>query len=228
MKLLRSLPSCRLQFITALFMMWSSVAVLGAEEPQITVGAGVGQSTQDAGHDDLPYLGPGFGGTSVASVIFVDAALTPTISVGGEVSLAGDIIGSQSQRATGGSNAFVSRHHDTVFSGVIKLRRPPPNRFQVAASGGLGLARRETNRTGTFISTTSPYVSTPGVESLSDTVFAVTGGLEVVVPIGSRLGILALVRVHYLADDDRRSDGVVHRGVSSQIFRYGVGAQVRF
>jgi hypothetical protein len=209
-------------------MMFRFVAVLGAADAQIAVGAGVGQSTQEAGASDGPYLGPGFGGTSVASVIFVDAALKPTISLGGEVSLAGDITGSQFERVPGGSNALVSQHHDTVFSGVVKLRTPPSNRFQVAASGGLGLARRETNRVGTFVHSTPPFAPTPVVENLSDTVFAITGGLEVIIPIGSRLGILALVRAHYLADDDRMRDGVVHRGVSSQIYRYAIGAQVRF
>jgi len=209
-------------------MMCRSVAVLGAANPQITVGAGIGQSTQEAGDSDQPYLGPGFGGTSVASVVFVDAAITSTISLGGEVSLAGDITGTQYERGTGGGYTLLSQHHDTVFSGVVKLRTPPPNRFQVAAGAGLGLARRETNRTGTFVSDTPPFVSTPVVESLSDSVLAFTGGLEAIIPIGHRLGILALVRAHYLVDNDRSRDGLVHRGVSSQIFRYGIGAQVRF
>jgi hypothetical protein len=36
------------------------------------------------------------------------------------------------------------------------------------------------------------------------------------------------VRVHGLLDDDRLPDGVVRRGVSSLIFRFGVGAQLGY
>jgi len=93
-------------------------------------------ATQAAGDSDRPYLGPGFGGTSVSSVIFVDTVVIPAINIGTELSLAGDIRGMQRQRVLG--------------------------------------------------------------------------------------------RGHLLRDKDRLPDGVVRRGVSSAIVRYGVGAQVGF
>jgi len=154
--------------------------------------------------------------------------VTPAIDVGGEVSLAGDISGSQFARVTQGNNTLLSRHHDTVVSGVVKLNTYASNWFQVAAGGGLGLAVRQTTRVGTFTPNTPPFLTTPVTGSLSDIVLAVTGGLDAVVAIRRRLGILAVVQVHYLADDDRNRDGTVHRGVSSEIWRFGVGAQVRF
>jgi hypothetical protein len=180
------------------------------------------------GASDSPYLGPGFGGTSFCSVLFVDADLRPAVTVGGEVSVAGDITGSQRERVVGGSNTLLSEHHDTVVSGMVKLKTPARGGFQMAAAGGLGLARRQTDRSGTFGPYIPPFVLTPVTETLSDTVLAVTGGLDGVLAINRRVGILALVRVHYLADNDRLPDGVVHRGVSSVILRYGIGARVRF
>jgi hypothetical protein len=65
-------------------------------------------------------------------------------------------------------------------------------------------------------------------QTLSDAVLAVTGGVDGVFPISGRVGILALARVHYLADKDQTPEFVVRRGVSSLIFRYGIGVRVRF
>jgi hypothetical protein len=227
-RLLRCLPSHGLQFVAALLIVcWSEVA-LAAADSWITVGAAVGLSTQAAGDSDRPYLGPGFGGTSLSSIIFVDAALNSAISVGGEVSLAADITGSQDERVSGGSNALLSQHHDTIFSAVFKVNIPASNQFHLAAGGGIGLAGRETNRTGTFRPNVPPFLLTPVAENLSDTVLALTGCVDGVIAIRNRIGILGLVRVHYLADNDRGPGGVVHRGVSSLIVRYGVGAQIRF
>ena len=130
------------------------------------MGAALARSTQAAGDSDRPYLGPGFGGTSVGSVI--------------------------------------------------------------NAVGGTGVAWRQTNRTGAFRSNRPPFISTPVAETLSNAVFAASGGLDGAIALHQRLAILALVRVHLLHDKDRLPDGVVRRGVSSVIVRYGVGAQVRF
>jgi hypothetical protein len=48
------------------------------------------------------------------------------------------------------------------------------------------------------------------------------------VGLGSHAGIVFAGRLHYLLDDDRQDDGVVERGVSSVIFRFGAGLHVRF
>ena len=226
--MVHSLRSHRIRFVAAALLVCGSVAIVSAAEPKGAVGGTLGLSARPAGASAGPYLGPGFGGTSLGSVIFVDADLSPRISVGGEVSIAGDITGLQDERVPAGSTTLLSQHHDTVVSGVLKLKMPATNRFQISAAGGLGLARRQTNRTGTFASFSAPFVSTPVTENLSDTVLAVTGGLDGVFAINSRVGVLALVRVHYLADNDLVPDGVVHRGVSSLILRCGIGARVRF
>jgi hypothetical protein len=214
--------------IAALLLVYGYVAIVSAAEPKGTVGATLGFSTQPMGASDSPYLGPGFGGTSVCSVLFVDADVSPAVTVGGEISVARDITGSQRERVPEGGNTLLSEHHDTVVSGMVKLKTPATSRFQMAAGAGAGLARRQTNRSGTFGPFNPPFVLTPVTETLSDTVLAVTGGLDGVFAINRRVGILALVRVHYLADNDRLPDGVVHRGVSSVILRYGIGARVRF
>jgi hypothetical protein len=149
-------------------------------------------------------------------------------SLGAELSLAGDISGMQRQRVLGGDNDLVSRHHDTVVSGVVKFKAPPAGPFQINAVGGAGIAWRQTNRTGAFSSNRPPFMSTPVAETLSNAVLAASGGVDGVIALHQRLAILALVRVHLLGDKDRLPDGVLRRGVSSVIVRYGVGAQVRF
>src|SRR5476651_1667174 len=81
-------------------------------DAQVTVGAAIGLSLQSAGASDNPHLYPGFGGTSLAGVGMIDVAIRPRVSIGVELSLAGDISGVQSQRVIGGTNALVSNHHD--------------------------------------------------------------------------------------------------------------------
>src|SRR5438132_9900104 len=79
---------------------------------QTTIGVAAGASTQAAGAGDLPYLGPGFGGTSAAVIGLIDFRLAGNVTLGGEGSVATGITGDQSQRASSTTNAFVSRHSD--------------------------------------------------------------------------------------------------------------------
>lgn len=199
-----------------------------ATSAQVTAGGAVGFSTQAKGASDVPYLGPTFGGTSVATIGMVDVVVARNASVGGELSTGGAISGTQSQRASGGANAFVSRHRDTVFSGTVKLGTPFAAPVRASAMIGAGLAYRHTARSGAFSSAFPPTVTGPFEETVSDVAFALTGGGEVLVAMTDHVGLLAAGRIHRLKDDDRRPDGVVKRGVSSTILRYGIGALIRF
>ena len=89
------------------------------QTPVVAVGGTVGASFQEDGESDSPYLGPGFGGTAPALVVFVDGLIASRFTVGGELSWAGDLSGEQSQRVPGGSNLFLSDHHDTVIRASI-------------------------------------------------------------------------------------------------------------
>ena len=102
----------------ALLGLGGSTSQAAGQMPAVGVGAAVGVSFQNEGESDSPYLGPGFGGTAPALAVFVDALVTPRFTVGGELTWAQDISGEQSQRVPGGSNIFVSDHHDTVISGT--------------------------------------------------------------------------------------------------------------
>jgi hypothetical protein len=200
-----------------------------AVDAQVIVGAAVGQSHQAEGKSDSPYLGPGFGGSSLAGIGMVDVPIGPHVSVGGEVSLAADISGTQNQRASGGNNHFVSDHHDTVFSGLLKIGTPSSERVRATAAAGGGIAQRHTERTGTFGTGFFPNVTTSAFhDTLTDYVWAFTAGVDVSVGLSDHVGLLGIGRFHQLKDNDLRSDGVVNRGVSSTIFRYGGGIQVRF
>jgi len=75
---------------------------------QVLVGAALGQSHQEAGASDRPYLGPGFGGTAISGIGMIDVSVGSHVSVGGEVSAAGSISGAQSERVAGGNNALTT------------------------------------------------------------------------------------------------------------------------
>jgi hypothetical protein len=209
----------------------TSICLVGVAkaEAQASVGATLGQSRQGEGVSDQPYLGPPFGGTSVAMLVMVDVPLAPRVTIGGEMSLAGTISGAQSQRAgLGASNDFVSEHRDNVFSGMVTFWTPDGKPVRAALAGGAGIAQRHTVRTGTTRSSFPPFTSTPFSDTLSDVVLAYSLGVDIVVRVTDHVGVLASGRVHRLGDDDRLPDGVVDRGVSSTIYRYGGGLQIRF
>lgn len=198
-------------------------------DAQVSVGAALGQSHQAEGKSDSPYLGPGFGGSSLAGIGMVDVAIGSRVSVGGEVSLAADISGTQNQRAPGGNNHFVSDHRDTVFSGLVKVGTPSSQRVRAVAVVGGGIAQRRTERTGTFARDFFPAPpTTPFQETLTDYVWAFTAGVDIAVGLTDHVALLGVGRFHQLKDNDLQPDGVVHRGVSSTIFRYCGGLQVRF
>ena len=213
----------RLVIVTTIVI---AVAVPGADAQ--TVGGAVGVSDQAAGDSDLPYLGRGFGGTALALIAGIDRDFRRHLTIGGEVSTASAITGQQSQRTSGATNAFESRHRDTVLSGTAKFFVPLGDRLRVAAVGGAGGAYRRTSREGTTASLFPPASRSPFSETVSNFVFAYTFGADVTFRITERVSILALGRVHKLRDDDRLDDGVVRRGVSSTVYRAGAGGQWRF
>jgi hypothetical protein len=217
-KLLVLVPLC-----FGAFASWAA-----AQTPRVAVAGAVGASFQGKGESDSPYLGPGFGGTTPALIVFVDGVITPHFSVGGEFSWASAISGEQSQRVPGGSNVFVTDHRDAVMSVTAKFgsRRDAP--VNIALAGGVGLARRHTHRVGQLVNNSPPFEGPAFEQTLTSVVPAFTGGVDTVVGLGSHAGIVFAGRLHYLLDDDRQDDGVVERGVSSVIFRFGAGLHVRF
>jgi len=198
------------------------------QTPVVAVGGAVGASFQEEGESDSPYLGPGFGGTTPALVVFVDGLISSRFTVGGELSWARDISGEQSQRVPGGNNLFVSDHHDTVMSVTAKFNSPRDPAVHAAVVGGAGVARRHTHRVGQLFRNSPPFAGPAFEETVTSFVPALTGGVDTVVRLGGHVGVVIAGRLHYLLDDDRQDDGVVERGVSSLIFRFGAGLHVDF
>jgi hypothetical protein len=206
-----------------------TLACISAEvRAQPLVGVTVGVSEQGAGDSDIPYLGPPFAGTSLSSVFMLDVPVGRTVSIGGEASLAASIRGEQSQRLSGGTADFLSRHHDTILSADLKAGMPFTGRVRAAAVGGLGLAWRQTSRSGTVRQEFGSRATVPFNEKVTTVVPAVLGGADVAVRVAQKVAILAGGRLHYLFDDDRTEDGVVRRGVSSLVVRVGAGVQIGF
>jgi hypothetical protein len=195
---------------------------------QPAIGVAAGASRQEAGASDIPYLGPPFGGTSAAVIGLIDFHLARNMTVGGEGSLATGITGDQSQRTSSTTNAFTSRHSDSVFSGVLKVGTPIDGRLHAAAAVGAGAAWRRTRREGTTASVFPPASRSPFSDTVSSAVFAYSFGGDVDYRISARIRILGIVRWHRLRDDDLDANGVVRRGVSSRIFRAGAGAKISF
>ena len=210
-------------------LQWSSrEAGICAAPQQIAVGVTVGFSSQQPGDSDRPYLGPGFGGTSVGGVLFIDADVVSRVGLGGEVSLGADIKARQQQRASGGRSELRSRHHDTIFAGVVKFKALTMERADVAAVLGAGLGWRHTIRVGTFRSDLPPFSTMPVEQVLSNAVFTTTFGFDGAISVSPRAALVWTGRFHVLHDDDREPSGVVRRGVASAIFRFGGGARYRF
>ena len=214
--------------VLALLCSGGFASYAAGQTPTVAVGGAVGASFQEEGESDSPYLGPGFGGTTPALVVFVDGLIASRFTVGGELSWASDISGEQSQRVPGGSNIFVSDHHDTVMSATVKFSSPRDAAVHAAVVGGAGLARRHTHRVGQLFRNSPPFEGPAFEETVTSFVPAFTGGVDTVVRLGSHVGVVIAGRLHYLLDDDRQDDGVVERGVSSFIFRFGAGLHVRF
>jgi len=230
-----NLIGMRVQFIRWLGIAAASIVVTGtaavavaADTPVVHLGGVVGASSQAEGASDRPYLGPGFGGTAFSEMIFGDAILHPIISVGGEASLGGTITGQQFERVPGGANQLLSRHRDWIFSVLVKAHSRAASIIQMSVGGGVGLAHRHTVRTGNFVPDFPLRPSGTVSENLEDNIVAFTGAVDAVVRVNSHLGVVSLLRLYKLADDDRLPDGVVKRGVSSVVARYGVGGQLRF
>jgi len=211
---------------TLLVLPWLLVAAADAAA-QITVGVAVGASTQAAGASSLPALGPGFGGTAVGIVAGADKPFRSHFALGLEGSTAGAISGDQSQRTSATTSAFTSRHRDTVFSGMLKLRLPVAGRVRAAAGIGAGGAWRRTAREGTTSALLPPAARAEFSDTVSNIVFAYTLGVDVTVRITDRLSAIAVGRRHRLRDDDTEGTAV-KRGVASTIDRFGVGAAWRF
>jgi hypothetical protein len=215
--------------LLALVVWTSGEAIVRAAEPPIAVAATLGLSSQTSGDSDLPYLGPPFGGgTSLAGALFVDVDVNARLSVGGEVSLGSELNANQQQRASGGTNTLRSRHHDTIFSGTVKLTAMNAGRARVAAVAGVGLGWRHTIREGSFRSDLPPFSPMPVEQTLSDAVFTTTFGFDGVLAFSSRTALVWTGRFCLVNDDDREPSGVVRRGVSSRVFRFGGGGRFRF
>jgi hypothetical protein len=135
-----------------------NAATAFAQDKPVLIGVGVGGSTQGEGQSDSPYLGPPFGGTAFGAIVFVDGFLNDTWTIGGEITMAGDLKGNQSQRISGGSRNFESVHHDVIMSAAVKGHSSRDAAARFGGGGGFGLARRDSERTGT---TDQPLLGRP-------------------------------------------------------------------
>jgi hypothetical protein len=200
---------------------------------QLTAGVAVGLSTQRHGDSDRTRLAPGLEGSSLAGLFFVDRVVRPRISIGGEMTVSGEIKGFQARQSANETIGFRSRHHDTIVSGMTKVNLftflPPGHRpgvrVELAAVTGLGFAWRHTIREGT---TNQSPCCTFAVSELSNVVVAGTLGFDATFVFSPRTAMVVTGRYQLLNDDDRDAAGFVRRGVASTLFRFGFGMRFAF
>jgi hypothetical protein len=111
---------------------------------------------------------------------------------------------------------------------VVKIGAPLDRRVRASGVIGGGIAQRRTEREGTFGPFNPASPSSPFHASLSDYVLAFTVGIDVAVGLTNHAALVGVGRLYQLKGNDRDASGVVHRGVSSTIVRYGGGLQLRF
>jgi hypothetical protein len=202
------------------FLIWLiALSVASTCAAQLATGMTAGFSSQTC---------PGLDQSTLGAVVFLDGVLSDRVALGGEASLATDLKFTQSQNTSGGTLDWRTRHHDTVFSGVVKIRMVDRQRVHIRPAVGLGMAWRHTGRAGTFRSFSNPANIQGVAQTLSDAVFATTVGFDATVVISPRTAFTWTARYHLLKDDDRDESGVVRRDVSSNVFRFGGGARISF
>ena len=206
-----------------------------AAQPRVATGGTVGFSSQRHGDSD-PRLAPSLEGDSWAGLLFIDRIVGSRVSVGGEMTLGGEIKGRQQQRSIDGIIDFRSRHHDTIVSGITKVKmftflplgHRPDARAELAAVAGAGLAWRHTVRGGTLRRLQPPPLTADVEQQLSNVVVAGTIGFDAVFVFSPRTALVSMGRYQLLNDDDRDAVGLVRRGVASTVFRFCMGTRFAF
>jgi hypothetical protein len=70
--------------------------------------------------------------------------------------------------------------------------------------------------------------TTPTLSAIAAVAFLLLAAAEAGAQLLAGAALVGVGRLYQLKDDDRDWSGVVHRGVSSTILRYGGGLQLRF
>lgn len=182
-----------------------------------TIGGGAGISVEDA-RSDSPYLFPGMDGEAVFGLGSVSRALTPTMAIVGELSVARSFTVEQDGRVAGGQAHYVRSHRDAILGAMLR-GRIGQGFFWTA---GVSVVRSLT----TEVATVRPFSGRP-VRGPFATRFvrlspALSFGVDYSAPISERITVRPGVRLHFVSHDEGGPRSLSHLGTSGLIFRPAV------
>ena len=187
-------------------------------QPAWTVGGTAGWSSM-VGQTNSTFSPP-LEGTSIAGALFLDRAMWQRLSIGGEVSLMGDVKSPQTLHTADVFSQYRSRHHDTLALAIFKARVMRSEQLNIAVVAGAGPAWRHTVREGTARGNQGVWNVREDVSSI---VFAEAVGADFSLsfPFQNRARLFGPIRV-LERPRPRRSEGHTVRRASNRR-RYSVG-----
>jgi hypothetical protein len=152
------------------------VAATCEAQPAWTVGATAGWSSMIG--ETGSTLSPPLKGTTISGAVFLDRATSQRLSIGGEVSVMGDVKGPQTLRVADAFSQYRSRHRDTLALGIVKARVVRSEQLNIAVVAGAGPAWRHTVREGTARGFQNSGIVWSVREDVSSIVFAEAVGAD--------------------------------------------------
>jgi hypothetical protein len=192
------------------------VAATSEAQPAWTVGGTAGWSSM-VGQTNSTFSPP-LEGTSISGALFLDRAIWQRLSIGGEVSLMGDVKRTQTLRIANVFSQYRSRHHDTLALAIVKARVMRSEQLSIAVIAGAGPAWRHTVREGTARGNQDVWNVR---EDVSNIVLAEAVGADCTMSFHSKTALVFSGRYAFLNDHDRD----VARGTPSAGLRIGGGIQ---
>ena len=167
---------------------------------------------------------------SVANVtLSIGYWLTPRVGLAAEVTVGDLLRGRQQIHVPGGHLESQTTHQDIIVAGTAQWTlRPIDSPINGVLVGGLGIALRQTHRTGPFrVVDGTVDGGWPG-NVVSDLMPSIVGGFELPYRVyRRRVWLVPSVRLHYLFDDDATSE-YPKRGVDNVLVDLGAKVAVRF
>ena len=153
--------------------------------------------------------------------------LTPRVAIAAEATVGAVLRGRQQIRMPGTHIESETTHEDMIFVGTAQWSlRPVGTGLNGILVGGLGVALRQTDRTGPFRFVDGMAgAGRPG--NASDLVPSIVGGFDLPLRVYRYVWFVPSARLHYLFDQDGSRD-YPRRGVDNVLVNIGAKVAVQF
>lgn len=155
-----------------------------------------------------------------------DRWVTPRVGIGAELTVGAVLRGRQQIRVLGGHHESETTHQDMIFAGTAQwLVRSVDTSINGVLGGGLGIAARQTNRTGPFRAVDGTIDAWTG--SVTALTPSLVGGFDLPLRVYRYVYFVPSVRLHYLFDSDG-SRQYPQRGVDNVLINVGGKVAIQF